>query len=73
MTAEKILATVRFVDVHKFRITDDRGRKDTVGVGSLRRHQTIGGKEESGGNSVEFLLLILPGSAEIPLEPADAS
>lgn len=44
------------------------GGEYPVSVSCLGRHEAVGGKEDGGCQDRKFLLLILPGSAEIALQ-----
>ena len=57
-----------FTNVYEFRVRYYLGGKYTIGIAGFRRHQTVGGKEDWRGNIRKFLLLILPGCAEIAFE-----
>ena len=47
---------------------DDLGGEHPVSVAGLGRHQAVGGEQNGRGQICKFLLLILPGGAEIALE-----
>ena len=52
-------------DVAHFRVADHLRRKDAVRVAGFRRHETVGGKKNRGGQIGELFLLILPGRTEV--------
>ena len=55
-------------DVNQLRVGYGLGGKHTVRVACLRRHEAVCGKEDRGGETREFLLLVLPRGAEVSLE-----
>ncbi len=50
------------------RICDGFRRKYPVRIACFRRHEAVCCKKDRSGDRSKFLLLILPGSAEIPFE-----
>ena len=57
-----------FSDVGDARIGDHFGGEDTVSVAGFRRHQTVGGKQDRSRDIGKFLLLIVPGGAEVAFQ-----
>ena len=49
-------------------ILDDCSGENAVSIVGFRRHQAVGGEQEGRRDILEFLLLVLPGCAEIALE-----
>ena len=46
-------------------ITNDGGRINPILIAGTLRHQAVGRKQHRGGDVLEFLLLALPGGAEV--------
>lgn len=65
---EVLLAVGVRADVRLAGVFDDGRREDAVGVRVLRRHDAVRRKEDRRGKVLQFLLLVLPGRAEVTLE-----
>jgi len=57
-----------FPDVDEAGVGDDLRRVHAVPVGGLHGHKAVGREKHRSGDMVEFLLLVLPGGTEVPLE-----